>query len=94
MTIPTLSTAIPVNIYSTIKNINLSPAVGARVEKGEKNDYMRRSLSTGERLRVPTMNETMQEMMEREKAETIRTLNLANSALSRLFGIEEGEEDE
>jgi lysylphosphatidylglycerol synthetase-like protein (DUF2156 family) len=63
--------------------------------KREKaNDNMRRSSSTSERVRVPTMNETMQEMMEREKAETIRTLNLANSALSRLFGIEEEEENE
>jgi hypothetical protein len=35
------------------------------------------------------MSETMQETMEREKAEAIRTLNLANSALSRIFGIEE-----
>ena len=35
------------------------------------------------------MSESMQEMMEREKAEAIRNLNLANSALSRLFGIEE-----
>ena len=37
--------------------------------------------------------ETMQEMMEREKAEAIATLNRANSALSRLFNVEEGEED-
>lgn len=37
------------------------------------------------------MSESMQEMMEREKAEAIRNLNLANSALSRLFGIEEEE---
>ena len=29
----------------------------------------------------------MEEMMEREKAEAIRTLKLANSALSRIFGI-------
>lgn len=36
----------------------------------------------------------MQEMMEKEKAEAIRTMNLANSALSRLFGIEEEEENE
>jgi hypothetical protein len=35
------------------------------------------------------MKETMQEMMEREKAEAIRTLKLANSALSRLFNVEE-----
>jgi hypothetical protein len=40
------------------------------------------------------MSETMQEMMEREKAEAIRTLNLANRALTRLFGIEEEGEDE
>lgn len=36
----------------------------------------------------------MQEMMEKEKAEAIRTMNLANSALSRLFGIEEESENE
>ena len=40
------------------------------------------------------MSETMQEMMEREKAEAIATLNRANGALSRLFGIEEEDEDE
>jgi hypothetical protein len=41
------------------------------------------------------MKETMQETMEKEKAEAIATLKRANSALSRLFGIEEGEgEDE
>lgn len=40
-----------------------------------------------------SMTESMQEMMEREKAEAIRTMKLANSALSRLFGIEEEEED-
>lgn len=46
-------------------------------------------------MRVLTMKgETMQEIMEREKAEAIRTLNLANSALSRLFGIEEEREVE
>ena len=33
----------------------------------------------------------MQETMEREKAEAIATLNRANRALSRIFGIEEGE---
>lgn len=37
----------------------------------------------------------MQETMEREKAEAIRTLKLANDAFSRIFGIDEGEgEDE
>ena len=41
------------------------------------------------------MSESMQEMMEREKAEAIATLNRANRALSRIFGIdEEGDEDE
>jgi len=41
------------------------------------------------------MSETMQEMMEREKAEAIATLNRANRALSRIFGIEgEGEGDD
>lgn len=39
------------------------------------------------------MSESMQEMMEREKAEAIATLKLANQAFSRIFGIEEeGEE--
>ena len=37
---------------------------------------------------------TMQETMEREKAEAIATLNRANRALSRIFGIEEGEGDD
>lgn len=40
------------------------------------------------------MSETMQEIMEREIAEAIATLNRANGALSRLFGIEEGEDNE
>jgi hypothetical protein len=38
--------------------------------------------------------ETMQEMMEREKAEAIATLNKANRALDRIFGIQEGEDDD
>jgi len=39
--------------------------------------------------------ETMEETMEREKAEAIATLKRANSALSRIFGIEEeGEGDD
>jgi hypothetical protein len=38
---------------------------------------------------VQNMSESMQEMMEREKAEAIATLKRANSALSRIFGIEE-----
>ena len=41
------------------------------------------------------MSESMQEMMETEKAEAIATLNRANRALERIFGVqEEGEEDE
>jgi hypothetical protein len=44
--------------------------------------------------RRKVMSESMQEIMEREKAEAIRNLNLANSALSRLFGIEEEEEED
>jgi len=39
------------------------------------------------------MTETMQEMMEREKAEAIAMMRRANSAMSRIFGIEE-EDDE
>ena len=38
------------------------------------------------------MTETMQEIMAREKAEAIASLKLANSALSRIFGIEEEED--
>jgi len=39
--------------------------------------------------------ETMQERMQQEHDEMLATLNLANSALMRIFGIEEGEgEDE
>ena len=40
------------------------------------------------------MSETMEQLMEKEKAEAIATLNRANSALSRLFGIEEESENE
>lgn len=40
------------------------------------------------------MSESMEQLMEKEMAEAIATLNRANSALSRLFGIEgEGESD-
>jgi hypothetical protein len=39
--------------------------------------------------------DTMQERMQQEHDEMLATLNLANSALMRIFGIEEGEgEDE
>ena len=37
--------------------------------------------------------ETMEELMNQELNEAIATLNRANSALSRIFGIEEEEED-
>lgn len=40
------------------------------------------------------MSETMQEMMEREKAEAIATLKRANSALSRIFNVEEEDDNE
>ena len=55
---------------------------------------MRRSSSTSERVRVQDMSETMQEMMEREMAEAIATLNKANRALDRLFNTQEGDNDE
>jgi len=42
---------------------------------------------------VPTMSDqTMQERMQQEQDEMLTTLNLANSALMRIFGI--GEEDD
>jgi hypothetical protein len=44
--------------------------------------------------RRQVMTETMQEMMAREQAEALATLMKANRALERIFGIEEGEEDE
>ena len=37
--------------------------------------------------------ETMEELKNQELHEAIATLNRANSALSRIFGIEEEEED-
>lgn len=40
------------------------------------------------------MSETMQDLMNQELNEAIATLNRANGALSRLFGIEEEGEDE
>lgn len=38
------------------------------------------------------MSETMEQIMERELAEAIATLNRANGALGRIFGIETEEE--
>ena len=60
---------------------------------GEVNDNMRRSPSTRQRLRVLTMSEreSMQELMNREQEEMLVTINRANSALMRIFGIDEGE---
>jgi hypothetical protein len=41
------------------------------------------------------MKESMQELMKREQEEMLVTINSANSALMRIFKIEEGEgEDE
>ena len=40
------------------------------------------------------MKETMEELMNQELNEAIATLNRANSALSRLFNIEEEKSDE
>ena len=40
------------------------------------------------------MEETMQETMEREKAEAIATLNRANRALERIFGVQEEENED
>jgi hypothetical protein len=40
------------------------------------------------------MSETMEETMKREQEELLATLRRANSALSRLFNVEEGESDE
>jgi hypothetical protein len=55
---------------------------------------MRRSPSASERMRVQNMSETMEQIMEREIAEAIATLNKANRALDRLFNTTEGESDE
>lgn len=38
--------------------------------------------------------DTMQEAMKKEQEEMLATLNLANSALMRIFGIGEGKEDD
>ena len=57
---------------------------------------MRGSPCTRRRVRVLTMREgeTMEEMMEREKAQAIATLMKANRALDRIFGIQEEEDNE
>ena len=38
--------------------------------------------------------ETMEEVMNQELSDAIATFNRANRALSRIFGIEEGEGDD
>jgi len=57
---------------------------------------MWRPSSTSERVRVPTMSEgeTMQETMKREQEEMLATLMRANSALSRIFNVEEEDDNE
>lgn len=40
------------------------------------------------------MSKTMQEAMKREQDEMLATLNRANSALMRIFNVEEEESDE
>jgi len=40
------------------------------------------------------MAETMQDAMKREQDELLATLNRANSALMRIFNVEEEEDDE
>ena len=40
------------------------------------------------------MSETMQEMMAREQAEALATLMKANRAFERIFGTEEGEDND
>jgi hypothetical protein len=44
--------------------------------------------------RRKVMSETMEETMKREQEELLATLTRANSALSRLFNVEEEEKDE
>ena len=53
---------------------------------------MRRSSRSGQGLWVSIVSESMQEMMEREKAEAVAMMKRANSAMSRIFGIDEEDE--
>lgn len=53
---------------------------------------MWRSPSASKRVRVQAMSE-MKDTMEAEYQEMIRTLERANSALARIFNVEEGEDD-
>jgi hypothetical protein len=59
-----------------------------------QNDYMRRSPSASEGMRVLTMTENMQETIAREQAEALATLMKANRAFERIFGTEEEGDDE
>jgi hypothetical protein len=87
--------ALPVKIKKREKtNAYLLRTARLQGCKDSKRSYMRGSPSTSRRVRVPTMTENMQEMMAREQAEALATLMKANRALERIFGIEEGEEDE
>jgi nucleoid-associated protein YejK len=78
----------------TSKRARAISALPVKRKKERANDYMRGSPSTGERMRVQDMSETMEQIMEREIAEAIATLNKANRALDRLFNTTEGESDE
>jgi hypothetical protein len=79
----------------TNKRERATSALPVKTRKRERiNDYMRRPSSTSKGMWVQNMSETMQEMMAREQAEALATLMKANRALERIFGIEEGEEDE
>jgi hypothetical protein len=55
---------------------------------------MRRSSRSGQGLWVSIVSESMQETMKREQEELLATLTRANSALSRLFNVEEGEKED
>lgn len=59
-------------------------------------DYVRRSPSTSEGMRVPEMSkgESMEDLMNQELNEAIATLNRANRAIDRLFNTEEREEED
>jgi len=55
---------------------------------------MRRSSCPRQGLWVLTMKETMEETMKREQEEMLATLMRANGALSRIFNMEEREEED
>jgi len=45
-------------------------------------------------MRVQDMKETMEETTKREQEEMLATLMRANGALSRIFNMEEGDDNE